>query len=80
MIKFLLRLLSIVICLGLWAGGIYMSYTETDWDAIKADWGDVSAAMPDLSGLGGGGSEEEQLPEQNPDDSGTQEPEQDPES
>lgn len=61
--KFLIKFLGFVLCVAIVAGGAYLSYINTDFDALASDFEKaVSAGLP----LFGGESEPEDGEEQNP--------------
>ena len=77
MIKFLIRLFSFVLCLGILAGGAYLSYTSSDFEAIGNDWEELMAApwLPGLEDLWGDKNEgitpDDGTPESGTPESGT---------
>lgn len=74
--KLLLKLISLIICAGILAGGAYLSYTQSDFDKVKSDW-DKIFSSPLFSELNNG--DEVENPDNNPEGDDPASPDETPE-
>lgn len=74
--RFFIRLFSIILCVGILAGGAYLSYTSSDFAGMEKDINVILNEAPIFPGFN---LEDFQQPEENPEENPEETPEETPE-